>query len=397
MTIKINNLFFVCLSFFGIVLSSSQVIVNLGLSSIIQYISYFMLMLCVFLTLIKNTLNVFANRIIYFLIISFLFIIGINLQNLPLSRKIYLSFSMLIISSLSTLPIKLINNLSDLRRISYYLLHSIFLSVFLGLVFKISLVTVAVEGIGFSYGFNGGLTHKNFYAITILVSYILLYVSRKYDAKHQIDSFVLWLDLFLLLISNTRTVYIILVIFWIIINRNFINNIKKEHRLVVTATTIVISLLALTFFFKHIINNSESYSHRVLGVVNFFKYYESDRFHLFFGDAELAFGNTTKGYGHNIRSVLGWDGTVEMPLLSVMIKNGYVGLVGYIIVLFKFISSIISVKNSTKKNIGLSIFIPLLLSATVENYIVNISFVFMPVCFCILCSIKNIKLVNNRK
>ncbi|EHZ27271.1 putative membrane protein [Streptococcus pneumoniae GA14688] len=196
MTIKINNLFFVCLSFFGIVLSSSQVIVNLGLSSIIQYISYFMLMLCVFLTLIKNTLNVFANRIIYFLIISFLFIIGINLQNLPLSRKIYLSFSMLIISSLSTLPIKLINNLSDLRRISYYLLHSIFLSVFLGLVFKISLVTVAVEGIGFSYGFNGGLTHKNFYAITILVSYILLYVSRKYDAKHQIDSFVLWLDLF---------------------------------------------------------------------------------------------------------------------------------------------------------------------------------------------------------
>ncbi|EHZ53607.1 hypothetical protein SPAR79_0365 [Streptococcus pneumoniae GA44128] len=154
---------------------------------------------------------------------------------------------------------------------------------------------------------------------------------------------------FLLLISNTRTVYIILVVFWIIINRNFINNIKKEHRLVVTATTIVISLLALTFFFKHIINNSESYSHRVLGVVNFFKYYESDRFHLFFGDAELAFGNTTKGYGHNIRSVLGWDGTVEMPLLSVMIKNGYVGLVGYIIVLFKFISSIISVKNSTKK------------------------------------------------
>ncbi|HGQ4283629.1 TPA: polymerase, partial [Streptococcus pneumoniae] len=96
MTIKINYMFFVCLSFFGIVLSSSQVIVNLGLSSIVQYIAYFLLLLCIFFTLIKNSPDVIANRIAYFSIISFLFIIGINLQNLPFSTKIYLSFSMLI-------------------------------------------------------------------------------------------------------------------------------------------------------------------------------------------------------------------------------------------------------------------------------------------------------------
>ncbi|MBZ4266343.1 hypothetical protein LAJ59_21445, partial [Streptococcus pneumoniae] len=77
------------------------------------------------------------------------------LQNLPFSTKIYLSFSMLIISSLSTLPIKLINNINDFRRISYFLLNGILLSTFLGWLFNISLVTVAVEGIGFAYGFNG--------------------------------------------------------------------------------------------------------------------------------------------------------------------------------------------------------------------------------------------------
>ncbi|MBZ4283856.1 hypothetical protein LAJ55_13680, partial [Streptococcus pneumoniae] len=90
----------------------------------------------------------------------------------------------------------------------------------------------------------------------------------------------------------------------------------KNHRPVIITTWLVISLLSIIFFFKHIINNSESYTHRVLGIVNFFKYYESSKFHLFFGDAELAFGDMTKGYTHNIRSVLGWDGTVEMPLLS---------------------------------------------------------------------------------
>lgn len=395
MTIKINYMFFVCLSFFGIVLSSSQVIVNLGLSSIVQYIAYFLLLLCIFFTLIKNSPDVIANRIAYFSIISFLFIIGINLQNLPFSTKIYLSFSMLIISSLSTLPIKLINNINDFRRISYFLLNGILLSTFLGWLFNISLVTVAVEGISFAYGFNGGLTHKNFYAITILVSYILLFISRKHGTKYQVDSLVLWFDLFLLLVSNTRTIYIILVVFWIVVHSGFIKYIKKNHRPVIITTWLVISLLSIIFFFKHIINNSESYTHRVLGIVNFFKYYESSKFHLFFGDAELAFGDMTKGYTHNIRSVLGWDGTVEMPLLSVMIKNGYVGLIGYGVVLFKFISSVLSMEDRRVKNIGLSILIPLLLSAMVENYIVNISFVFMPVCFCILCSIKNIEFKNN--
>ncbi|HGQ9761180.1 TPA: hypothetical protein ACL25J_002219, partial [Streptococcus pneumoniae] len=181
----------------------------------------------------------------------------------------------------------------------------------------------------------------------------------------------------------------------IVVHSGFIKYIKKNHRPVIITTWLVISLLSIIFFFKHIINNSESYTHRVLGIVNFFKYYESSKFHLFFGDAELAFGDMTKGYTHNIRSVLGWDGTVEMPLLSVMIKNGYVGLIGYGVVLFKFISSVLSMEDRRVKNIGLSILIPLLLSAMVENYIVNISFVFMPVCFCILCSIKNIEFKNN--
>ncbi|MGC4441170.1 hypothetical protein ABXW85_20130, partial [Streptococcus suis] len=81
-------------------------------------------------------------------------------------------------------------------------------------------------------------------------------------------------------------------------------------------------------------------------------------------------------YGYKIRSVIGWNGTVEMPLLSVMIKNGYVGLIGYILVLLKFVKDVNLVKVTYIKRIGLSILAPLLLSAIVENYIVNINFVF---------------------
>ncbi|HHL0589745.1 TPA: polymerase, partial [Streptococcus agalactiae] len=144
-------------------------------------------------------------------------------------------------------------------------------------------------------------------------------------------------------------------------------------------------------FFEYLTNNSDSYTYRVQGIINFFNYYQSDYFHLLFGDAQLAFGGTTQNYTYNIRSVIGWNGTVEMPLLSIMIKNGFIGLLGYTVVLLSFFKNIKKIKNINIKTVGLLVIIPLLMSATVENYIVNVNFIFMPICFCVLNSLKRLE------
>ncbi|HGA1410952.1 TPA: polymerase, partial [Streptococcus suis] len=114
-----------------------------------------------------------------------------------------------------------------------------------------------------------------------------------------------------------------------------------------------------------------SYAHRVNGLINFFEYYRNDWFHLMFGAADLAYGDLTLDYAIRVRRVLGWNGTLEMPLLSIMLKNGFIGLVGYGIVLYKLYRNVRILKTDNIKTIGKSVFIIVVLSATVENYIVN--------------------------
>ncbi|SUN18042.1 oligosaccharide repeat unit polymerase Wzy [Streptococcus agalactiae] len=351
MTLKINNLFFSSLSFMGIVLGGSQVFNNFAIDSSLKYLSYFILFLCIIVKLLRNPLTIIFSRLVYFICISFLFIIGIYLQDLPLHRIIYLSFSMIIISGLATLTVSLFDNVKDLRRVSYYIFYGVLLSTILGIFYQVPMFTVAVEGVGAtSLGFNGGMLHKNFYAITILTSYILLFISRKYGVRHNIDSYVLWFEFFLILISNSRTVYLILIIFYCINNWKLLLRINKKQRILVFIPAIFISLIIAIIFFEYLTNNSDSYTYRVQGIINFFNYYQSDYFHLLFGDAQLAFGGTTQNYTYNIRSVIGWNGTVEMPLLSIMIKNGFIGLLGYTVVLLSFFKNIKKIKNINIKN-----------------------------------------------
>ena len=73
-----------------------------------------------------------------------------------------------------------------------------------------------------------------------------------------------------------------------------------------------------------------------------------------------------------------------------MVKNGYLGLIGYILIIILDIFRLKQITNRNVKTIGFSILAPLLLSAAVENYITNINIIFMPVCFCILSSMLNL-------
>lgn len=391
MIVKINNLFFTCFAFLGIVLSNSQVIINWGIGNLIEYFSYFILLICIFLSFFKDKKTRVYKLLFLFIVVTILFTFGIFLQDLTFFKKLYLSFSMVIISTIGILSTKVVNNVSDFKKISYSLLFGVFISFVLGIIFHAPMTTLAVEGISSSFGFNGGLQHKNYFAITIFLSYILLYISQKYGDKTQRASCLLWFQVFLIIISNSRTVYLLLLLFWTVSYSKILSRIKTQQKSLFIVIIFVFLLICGRIFYNLYILKSGSYMIRLQGIINYFNYYSSDFFHLFFGNAELGFGDSTHDYTYNIRSVVGWDGTVELSLLSVMVKNGYLGLIGYIIIIILDIFRLKRVTNSNIKVIGFSILAPLLLSAMVENYIASINVIFMPVCFCVLSSIANME------
>ncbi len=177
---------------------------------------------------------------------------------------------------------------------------------------------------------------------------------------------------------------------WGVSYSKVLSKIKAQQKSLFTVIILIFLIICSKIFYNLYILKSGSYTIRLQGIINYFNYYSSDFFHLFFGNAELGFGDSTHDYTYNIRSVVGWDGTVELSLLSVMVKNGYLGLIGYILIIILDIFRLKQITNRNVKTIGFSILAPLLLSAAVENYITNINIIFMPVCFCILSSMLNL-------
>ena len=51
--------------------------------------------------------------------------------------------------------------------------------------------------------------------------------------------------------------------------------------------------------------------YRVRGLANYIQYYQNDIFHLFFGNAETVYDKTNT-YVMTVRSIVGWDGSLEM-------------------------------------------------------------------------------------
>ncbi|HGA1526653.1 TPA: polymerase, partial [Streptococcus suis] len=63
MRIRINNLFFVAIAFMGIIISNSQVVLAIGKASVIQYLSYLVLILCIVNDLLKNNKHIVVYKL----------------------------------------------------------------------------------------------------------------------------------------------------------------------------------------------------------------------------------------------------------------------------------------------------------------------------------------------
>ncbi|MCI1489978.1 MAG: hypothetical protein LKH37_04410 [Limosilactobacillus mucosae] len=369
------------LSFFLITLGNSSYLTAIGIADKIQMTGYLLLMVMIFKCFMTNNSRK-GKLLSIFLIVFILFSIGIIRQDLAITTKIHLILTMIVIDSVALLSENIMTHLSDLKTVSYGILTAILISLILAMMNGISLTTLAVEGVGdSSWGFNGGLQHKNYFAVSILASYMGFFFSKSTEKKDTRLSMLRFIEIILLVLSNSRGGYILFITFLLVVNFDKLKLIKKNQRLPLMIVVLLITALGILCFYTKYVLTSGSYDIRLQGLENYIQRYSNDNFHLWYGNAEMAFRDTGLSYEENVRSIVGWNGTTELSILSILIKNGILGLIGYIIIFTLKILDCISLKQSKEKKFMVSTIVVLLTSALLENYIVNIQITFGVFCY----------------
>lgn len=111
---------------------------------------------------------------------------------------------------------------------------------------------------------------------------------------------------------------------------------------------------------------------RYNGLMNWFAYCGSDLRLLAFGDAASFFG-TSASYYDNFRILTGSSGAVDMALVNILIKTGFVGLAGYALVFGRMLTSSFRMKSHKQRVVILALLVPMVASMLSENCVSTIS------------------------
>lgn len=380
-------------TFFLLTLGNSSFLTAKGFSKYFEYSGYIFLLTTIFFRFAFDKKLFKKSRLSsLFVVCLFLFCIGLFANSsLNFTVRMQLIFSMVIIAAVSLLAENYFPSFDDMRYMAYGVLLGISFTFVLALLGHISLTTLAENGTGF--GFNGGLQHKNYYG-SYVVSCFLLFSFLYKKEKNSRDKHLLFLTLLLILPSNSRASYIFLIVFVCICSVNKLKKIDWRLSFLIIAIFAFVAFLFASLFYTSYALKSGSYLYRVQGLINYLNYYSNDSFHILFGSSEMAFRDPTIDYATAVRSVIGWNGTVELSILSILIKNGIIGLCGYLIIYIRWL--LIPLKSTfTVRNYYLAVYFTLLVSAFVENYITNMHVLFGLMLYLILSCFSGF--INDRK
>ena len=363
------------LSFFLITAGNAQYLSLSNWGANLQYLGYLILLTKIFINFYKYDKEK-IKLVSYYFIVVFLFNIGIVIQNMDLGAKVRLVMTTVVIATVAILSQNLLRNYTAINIACMAILMAIMFTTILSVVTHTSLTNIAVEGIGSSFGFNGGLQHKNALGEDALISLIGLYFCKGKTKYKKINRYLMLICVLLIILSNARECYIwfgIFVLYELIYNLKFVSKVQKSVFVLVSGTLVITIGI---FLFRHILANSGSYGMRTQGLINYLNMYSNNRFVMLFGNAPMAWRNSGLSYEENIRSVTGWNGTVELALLNILVKNGVIGLIGYILIFFNYIKDFTNMYSCKEKKYGFLVIIIMLTSTLVQSSVVGIQSIF---------------------
>ena len=364
------------MSFFLLVLSQATAIPNGIIQSAFEYTGVFFLLCSLMSNRFNSSSHAHNINIWYALSIGAGLSVGLLLQPMSISIKLRALLPALVFWMIFTMSEGIIGSVRQLRRISY----AIILAMILALILAVARGNNLFEGNGlggrFYFGFNGGILYKNYYSSTVLAAFIGLYIALKYGQKPRVFDIALLIALtfFIFLASSNGTFLTMIAFLAILYTVEFVSKIKRTQRRVLVVGVCIIGLTLFLILFYSVALKNQNYLYRMQGLINYIAKFGSNKFCIFFGNGALAYA-PGKSYVENIVSVTGWNGTLELSWLGILIKNGFIGVFAYIIVFARLLFRTFRF-NKKVKALSFAIIVSLLISSLVETYIQNIHVIF---------------------
>lgn len=372
--------------FFLYTVAGSEYLVEHGIAQYVEYVAQGALLLFILIAFLRMRSN--CKKLLYSALFLLLITLGLFVQGLNISILIRLIASLVLIALLMTAGGDAFQDERPALAAGWGICWGLLANLLLGLITGIDIVNEVAEKGWFGIGFNCGMHVKNFAAITAFAafsSFVVYSIINKWSAARKVAALLMVVVIYL---SDSRTtqiafgVFAVLCVYFFLFPRLRGTVSESAYRVIVaTVTIVVIVAVILGFLF---LASSSTYAYRYRGLTNYLNKYGQDPFHMIFGNANMAFGDPSVDYVEAVRADTGWDGTVELPLLSVLIKNGLIGLIGYMAVLACWVMRIKQMVPRVYRVCATLILLPLLICSVAENYIVNVHIVYMPLAFCVL-------------
>ena len=360
------------MSFFLLVLSQATAIPNGIIQSAFEYTGVFFLLRSLMFNRFNSSSHTHNINIWYALSIGAGLSVGLLLQPISISIKLRALVPALVFWMIFTMSEGIIGSVRQLRRISY--------AIILALILAVARGNNLFEGNGlggrFYFGFNGGILYKNYYSSTVLAAFIGLYIALKYGKKPRVFDIALLIALtfFIFLASSNGTFLTMIAFLATLYTVEFVSKIKNTQRPVLAVGVCIIGLTLFRILFYSVALKNQNYLYRMQGLINYIAEFGSNIFCILFGNGALAYA-PGKSYVENIVSVTGWDGTLELSWLGILIKNGLIGVFAYIIVFARLLFRTFRL-NKKVKTLSFAIIVSLLISSLVETYIQNTHVIF---------------------
>lgn len=368
-----------------ITLSSSRAVINTAFTDILEYLGYgiiFILIVRSYFKLSSQYRMKYINRIA--ILLTVLFSLGIVFQDLRGMRKIILLFTMIAIVMMSILSENLINSPETLRKMAYACVWGVVLSMILCLFCKQSLWGSNVEAaFGIYKNFNGGIRDKNIATIMLAIIISLYMYKRECGINKSIDNLILVVAFLIIILSNSRGAWIHTLVFFVSVHYRDLKKVKQSQRLLMLFMIMIIALVILIDFYNNFALKSSTYMFRVRGLTNYLNMFKNDTYHMWLGNAGMVYDKELD-YVQTIRSITGWDGSLEIAWLDILIKNGILGIIGFFIIFIRATIIAFRCKNYEIKSIYVALIVTLLCTSFVATYIQTVHSLFGMYCYLLM-------------
>lgn len=229
-----------------------------------------------------------------------------------------------------------------------------------------------------------GFQVKNYCGGIWLLLFILDYIYYMRNGKfgHK-ERTLLAIFLLLIVLSGSKGALVLSMIWILLINFDKILKFRRNQKRIFIFFAGIVACLIGIYIYNNILINVYTYAYRMRGLSSLVDYLLQDSKNLFFGISDIAYANTGFSYTTNMRQFLGWQSSVEMAYVNILIKNGLIGYASYILIFKDFLSGCKRC-TATDQSIVKSLVIVLLISGLTETYAASIHYVVGPIMYCLI-------------